>query len=545
MEAESTLDDHSRTIIHIDLDCFYAQVEMVKNPELRTLPLGIQQKNIVVTSNYIARQYGIKKCMLITEAKKMCPNLVLVKGEDLHDYRQTSYKVTTLLQKYSNLVERLGLDENFIDVTSIVNEKIEDSTRIDIVGNVFGDISDLCDCGCSDRLKIGTNIAQEIRDQIKSELNLTTCAGVGHNKLLAKIAGSKHKPNEQTVIFPNSAVELMLSLNLVSYIPGIGTTLTEQLGSINIKTVQDLHNMDFVKLKNLLGSEKAKTVHDLSFGLDRTPVKSTGKPQSIGIEDSCKSISIEKEVREKLRQLLSRLLVLVGEDGRVPKTIKLTIRKFDRKSKVSNRETRQCNINTTLFNPKDISKLTETNENKILTAIMRLFNKLVNTNKPYHITLLGLSFTKFVERPSAKSTLTKFLIKDIEVQSITNIENVQETKTTPDDSPSTSYVENSETEPEPTPKKCKFSDFIAKKRFLRDSDDCASPSKLRVAELRLNSTEKSMDTNQNISCPPDASEEVFRELPRDVQQELWEEYKQTRDRDKVCSNQLKKPNQIV
>lgn len=74
---ENPLEEHSRTIIHIDIDCFYAQVEILKNPNLKNVPLGIQQKNIVVTSNYIAREYGIKKCMQIVEAKKLCPGLVL------------------------------------------------------------------------------------------------------------------------------------------------------------------------------------------------------------------------------------------------------------------------------------------------------------------------------------------------------------------------------------------------------------------------------------------------------------------------------------
>lgn len=540
--------DHSRTIIHIDLDCFYAQVEVLKKPELKTLPFGIQQQNLVVTSNYVAREYGIKKCMSISEAKKLCPNLILVRGEDLHDYRQMSYKVTNLFQKYSHLVERLGLDENFIDVSKLVSERLQTGTQISIVGNVFGDISNLCDCGCSDRLKFGTIIAQEMRDQVKTEMNLTCCAGIAHNKLLAKLVGSKHKPNNQTVIFPNSAVELMLSLNSLSEITGIGHSLNKQLSNVNIKSINDLQEADLFKLKKLLGPEKAKTIYDLSFGIDPSPVKCSGKPQSIGIEDTCKSISAEKEVREKLKQLLSRLLILVAEDGRVPKTVKLTVRKFDKNSKVSTRETRQCNISTSLFNTKSLSKLSESNENKLMTTIMRLFGKAVKTDKPYLITLLGLSFTKFLEKPNEKnSTLTNFLIKDIEVQSVTNIENLNFIDTTPEMSPSTSYFENSETEPEPSPKKCKFGNMIAKRRFFKEQDDSASPSKLRVAELRLNSTEKPMDTNQNICCPPNASKEVFQELPKDIQQELWEEYKQSRDTERACSSELKKskPNSIL
>ncbi|KAJ8925781.1 hypothetical protein NQ315_009631 [Exocentrus adspersus] len=169
--------DHSRTIIHIDLDCFYAQVETLKNPELKTLPLGVQQQNLVVTSNYLAREFGVKKCMSVTEAKKLCPNIVLVKGEDLHDYRQVSYKVTSLLQKYSHLVERLGLDENFIDASNLVNERLKKVTPTSVPGHVFGNTTNLCDCGCGDRLKIGTQIAQEMRDEIKKGIEFNVLCG--------------------------------------------------------------------------------------------------------------------------------------------------------------------------------------------------------------------------------------------------------------------------------------------------------------------------------------------------------------------------------
>ncbi|XP_023012837.1 DNA polymerase iota [Leptinotarsa decemlineata] len=531
MESDTALDDHSRTIIHVDLDCFYAQVEMNKNPKLRDVPLGIQQKNIVVTSNYIAREYGIKKCMLIEDAFKLCPNLVLVKGEDLHDYRQTSYKVTALLQKYSNLVERLGLDENFIDVSRIVSERLETGANCDAVGNIFGDTSDMCDCGCSERLGIGSIIAQNIREDIKVQLGLTSCAGIGHNKLLSKIAGSRHKPNQQTVVFPNSAVELMLTLDGVSRIPSIGVVLSEQLNSIGIKTVQDLQSTNISKLSGLLGPEKAKQVYDLSFGIDRILVKSSGKPQSIGIEDSCKSISAETEVKEKLVQLLNRLLVLVAEDGRIPRTIKLTVRKFDKSSKLGVRETKQCNINSSLFTCGDVTKLGENALNKVMVIIMRLFSKLVDSTKPYHLTLLGLSFTKFHQRSIGKNALTNFLVKDIEVQSVTNIKCISETDEPSYETPCSSTAESPEKEPGPVRKKSKTSDIVAKRRFVKETEDCESPLKLRVAELRLNSTEKPADSNQNISCPPNADKDVFHALPRDLQEELWEEYKQTRERD--------------
>ena len=108
-------DNHQRTIIHIDIDCFYAQVEMVADPTLVDRPLGIQQKNIVVTCNYVARTRGVGKCMYVKEAVSLCPDLVLVNGEDLARYRRVSSGVySTLLRVTECEVERLDMDENWV-----------------------------------------------------------------------------------------------------------------------------------------------------------------------------------------------------------------------------------------------------------------------------------------------------------------------------------------------------------------------------------------------------------------------------------------------
>lgn len=541
-------EDHSRTIVHIDMDCFYAQVEMIKNPSLTLVPLGIQQKNIVVTSNYLARERGINKCMLIEDAKKICPELVLVNGEDLRDYRQISYRVTDYLQKFTPLVERLGLDENYVDVTEIVAKRLQlTSENATTVGHVYSGQSENCDCGCEVRLKIGTQVAQEIRNAIKSEFKLTSCAGIAHNKLLAKIVGSTHKPNQQTVLFPNCALELILSLPLKK-IPGIGTATLETLKEISVTSVEDLQNCDPRLLTKALGQIKATQLYQLSYGIDNSSVKPSGKPQSIGLEDAFKTITVETEIREKLLQLLKRLMILIKEDGRVPKTLKLTVRKFDKITKTSHRETKQCGVSPSLFTSHDEQQLPENTQMKLMAIIMHLFNKMVDTTKPYHITLLGLSCTKFQEHQ--QNNLTKFLRKNLEVQSVTSLENER----TQSDSPMECDLNNSsstsdlDSESEPSPKKIKFVSLISRRRCFTKPSDCMSPSKLSVANLRLNSTEKqenitlNSDNNQNILCPPNADESVFKELPKDLQKELWENYKRERDRNEIAfQNHIKKP----
>lgn len=538
-------EDHSRTIIHIDMDCFYAQVEMLKDPSLSSVPLGVQQKNIVVTSNYVARELGVKKTMLIDDARKICPQLVLVNGEDLRDYRQTSYRVTEHLQKFTPLVERLGLDENFVDVSEIVGERLKSGAdKAGIVGHVYSERSENCDCGCEQRLKIGTQIAQEMRNSIRSEFNLTTCAGIAHNKLLAKLVGSTHKPNQQTVLFPNSALELLLSLPLRK-IPGIGFATLEILKEVNISTVEGLQNCDMHVLTKAVGASKAKHFQEICYGVDNSPVKPSGKPQSIGLEDACRSITVEAEIREKLLQLLKRLVVLIKEDGRIPKTLKLTVRKFDKISKTSHRETKQCSVAPSLFSCRCDAQLSDVSQSKLMALIMHLFNKMVDTTKPYHITLLGLSCTKFQEQQ--RSSLIKFLKKNVEVQSVTSLENDTEGASSPMecDYKNLSCTSDVDSESEPSPKKLKFVSLIAKRRCFSSSSDCMSPSKLSVADLRLNSTESSgltADSNQNVFCPPSADETVFKELPKDLQKELWEDYKRERDRNQSFHiSHVKKP----
>lgn len=493
MDSHSTLDDHSRTIIHIDIDCFYAQVEINKNPALASVPLGIQQKNIVVTSNYIARNYGINKCMLVSEALKACPMLQLVRGEDLHDYRQVSYKITNYLHKYSQKVERLGLDENYVDVTDLVQSRLQNvkvqNENIPSTGHVYG-LDEICECGCKNRLILGSYIAKEIRDGLKNELNLTSCAGIAHNKLLAKIAGSKNKPNQQTLVYPLSAAELILSLDLCSNIPGIGKSTAEQLSKIGVNTVEDLQNCDLAKLNPIFGY-KANDIWNLSFGYDNSPVVPSEKPASIGLEDSCKPMSVETEIQAKLQQLLTRLMVLVAEDGRIPRSMKLTVRKLDYGSNFAHRETKQCKINPALFRSGEKINLSKESEVKLMKTVMMLFSKIIDIHKPFHVTLLGLSFTKFNNISNSKSTITKFLRRNVEVQSLTNIYNKIDVENVMDCSSfsgqSDINTDGSEYDSEPSPKKSKMTLLIEKcsRASFTCTDDLVSPSKLKVAELRL------------------------------------------------------------
>ena len=220
---------HPHTIIHIDIDCFYAQVEELRDPSLRDVPLGIQQKNCLVTCNYKARAKGVKKLMSVQEAQQLCPELVLVRGEDLTPYRQMSSRVFEhITREYPQLsVERLGMDENFVDVTKLVDQRVRESRgegeAESIVGCIYpaADVfTTNCLCGCQKRLTIGTHIAAELRASLEKELGIKTCAGIAHNKMLAKLAGALNKPNNQTVVVPTRCRDLMVELKELRSIPG-------------------------------------------------------------------------------------------------------------------------------------------------------------------------------------------------------------------------------------------------------------------------------------------------------------------------------------
>lgn len=554
--------NHPKSIIHIDVDCFYAQVEMMRKPELRSLPLGIQQKNIVVTSNYEARKYGIQKCMLVSDALKVCPNLKLVNGEDLHDYRAASNKIFTILQNWKGPVEKLGMDENFIDVTNLVQEKLKsiNVTSITLSGNVYCEPSEECPCGCHTRLKVASQIASEMRNKIYDELGFTTCAGIAHNKLLAKLVCPLNKPNDQTTVFPEHGANFMTTLQSVRSIPSIGSKTTEALISQKIITVSDLQEVSLEVLKKHFSGDMAVRLKNLSVGEDNTPVKQSGRPQSIGLEDSFKTVSVKSEVEEKFAALLQRLLILVREDGRIPVSLRVTLRKRDVKRLSSHRESRQCQVSPSIFTINNGTlTVTEPGRQKLMSIIMRLFNKLIDMSKPFHLTLVGLAFTKFQERMTGRGSIVNYLMNDISVQSVLNIQNECDTSASSMDysaaSPSSSTTTDlSDGEVEPSPKKPKKVNWIAKRRCL-SKEEVASPSKLKVGELRLNSKElekvselrlssrdRSLtpraspakdnppDTTDSMKdsaeggncddCPSYVDKEVFNALPDQMQQEL-------------------------
>ncbi|XP_012600941.1 DNA polymerase iota isoform X1 [Microcebus murinus] len=492
----------SRVIVHLDLDCFYAQVEMISNPELKDKPLGVQQKNSVVTCNYEARKLGVGKLMSVRDAKEKCPQLVLVNGEDLTRYREMSYKVTELLKEFSPLVERLGFDENFVDLTEMVEKRLkqlqhDELSAVSVSGHVYNNQSINLHDILHIRLLVGSQIAAEMREAMYNQLGLTGCAGVASNKLLAKLVSGVFKPNQQTVLLPESCQNIIHSLNHIKEIPGIGYKTTKRLEALGISSVHDLQTCSSKILEKELGSSVAQRIQKLSFGEDNSPVTPSGPPQSFSEEDSFKKCSSEVEVKKKIEELLACLLNRVCLDGRKPHTVRLTLRRYS-SEKYWSRESRQCPIPSHV-----IQKLGKGNYDvmtPMVDIVMKLFRNMVNVKMPFHLTLLNVCFCNLKALNTAKKgPIDYYLMPSLSTTSRSGKRSFKMKDT---------HME----------------DFSKDKETNRDFLPSGRIESTKTGESPLDTTNfaKEKDINEFPLCslPEDVDQEVFKQLPVDIQEEI-------------------------
>ncbi|XP_030593380.1 DNA polymerase iota isoform X2 [Archocentrus centrarchus] len=516
-----------RVILHFDLDCFYAQVEMIRNPALREVPLGIQQKYIIVTCNYVARERGVTKLMSVTDAKERCPELVLVKGEDLTHYREMSYKVTELLMSHCPLVERLGFDENFLDVTEMVEQRLAytlKSEDFSFKGHVYNHpIADV-KAGNYTQLALGSHIAAELREAIHSKLGLTGCAGIATNKLLAKLVSGTFKPNQQTTLLPENISDIMGCLSSLRKVPGVGHQTAKRLQALGLVSVKDLQLYPLNDLVKEFGGPVAQRLKNLALGVDESPVTCTGAPQSLSDEDSFKKMSSTKEVLEKIQQLLSGVVERMHKDGRQPQTFRLTIRRYTTTNKWFSRESRQCPI------PNHIGQKIGSGSSddaviQLLPLAMKLFHRMVDCSAPFHLNLINVCFSNLQSRAAAvtgKGSITSFFSQSA--------------------SPKKSQVILSQCQADPTQgddmdHQCSTDGMITqhKKQPTTQSSSC-SEAPLHGFRWQQNPVVAVGET-QNASCstagcdpneavntgtqlPPNVDPEVFKLLPEEIQKEL-------------------------
>ncbi|WP_454780704.1 DNA polymerase IV [Legionella sp. WA2022007384] len=279
-----------RKIIHIDMDCFYAAIEMRDFPELADKPIAVggaaDRRGVIATCNYAARAYGVRSAMPTAKALKLCRHLIL-RPVRMEVYRNESQYIRSLFEEYTDLIEPLSLDEAFLDVTNSTNCK----------GSA-------------------TWMAQELRERIYQTRRLTASAGIAPNKSLAKIASDWHKPNGQKVIKPEEVASFMIDLP-VRKLFGVGPKMEKKLNSLNIKTCGDVqqHSVDY--LFNEFGV-MGQRLYDLARGVDERPVNPERIRKSISVEETyLQDLPDVEACFAALPELMARLEVRIQRIGKI------------------------------------------------------------------------------------------------------------------------------------------------------------------------------------------------------------------------------------
>jgi DNA polymerase-4 len=248
-----------RKIIHIDMDAFYASVEQRDNPEYRGKPLVVGglpegRGGVVATASYEARKFGVRSAMSSKQALRLCPDALFVRPR-FAAYKEVSQKIREIFSRYTDLIEPLSLDEAYLDVTS-------------------------------DKLNLGSaiEIAKQIKQAIKDELQLTASAGISVNKFVAKIASDMNKPDGLTFIGPSAIEGFMEKLPIEKFF-GVGKVTAQKMKNMGIHTGEDLKKLEEEQLVKHFG-KAGKFYYEIVRGIDNREVQPHRETKSLAAEDT-------------------------------------------------------------------------------------------------------------------------------------------------------------------------------------------------------------------------------------------------------------------
>jgi DNA polymerase IV len=289
-----------RKIVHIDMDCFYAAVEVRDNPSLKGKPVIVGgqpgSRGVVATCSYEARKFGIHSAMSSSQAYKRCPSAIFIKPNS-EKYRAVSSQIRDVFKRYTDVIEPLSLDEAFLDVT--------------------------------EHQLYGTEIAKRIRSEVFSDTELTCSAGVGPNKLIAKIASDMNKPNGITVVPPHKAKVFMEHLSLRK-IPGVGSVTEKKLNSLGFKLCKEIWPIHISELERKLGKRMAGWLYDRSRGIDERPVRTERIRKSLSAERTfSEDLNDLDKIQEEIRKISVRVSEQLVKKDLKGKTITLKIKYSD------------------------------------------------------------------------------------------------------------------------------------------------------------------------------------------------------------------------
>ena len=298
------MDEKFSTILHVDMDAFYASVAEKDNPELRgkALVVGAGARGVVLSANYEARKFGIRAAMPVGRAQRMAPHAIFV-APDHHRYSEVSDAVMEIFRSVSPLVEPLSLDEAFIDVT-----------------------------GAQRLLGTGREIAQSIRAQVFATQGITCSVGIASTKFIAKLASDRCKPNGVLEIAPDRVLEFLHPLP-VSAVWGVGPKTAEELTKLGLRTVEDIAHTPRATLIRALGEATGVHLYELSWGRDYRDVLPDEPDKSISNAETFASDIEDTEIilRELLR-MTEKATHRMRESNKSAKTISIKIRFADFKT---------------------------------------------------------------------------------------------------------------------------------------------------------------------------------------------------------------------
>jgi DNA polymerase-4 len=290
----------ARKIVHIDMDAFYASVEQRDDPQLRGKPVVVAwrgKRSVVCAASYEARRFGVRSAMPAVRAEHLCPDAMFL-PPDFPRYRAVSRQVREIFKRHTDLIEPLSLDEAYLDVSE----------------NKTG-------------LPTATQVARTIREQIRTELNLTASAGVAPNKFLAKIASDWRKPDGLFVIQPEDVDSFLLTLP-AGRLPGVGKVTEEKLKSFDVQTIADLRTMDLSTLEHRFGGFGVR-LYELARGVDKSEVIPDRPTQSVSAEDTFEHDVPLSEIEPMIRRLAEKTWAASRQEPRIARTVILKLKTSD------------------------------------------------------------------------------------------------------------------------------------------------------------------------------------------------------------------------
>lgn len=265
-----------RKIVHIDMDCFYAAIEEREDPSLRGKPVGVAgstRRGVLTTANYEARKYGCRSAMPVFKALELCPQLVLVPVR-FELYRGVSAQIRAIFGRFTEKIEPLSLDEAYLDLSHLNSP--------------------------------AATVAREIRHQIREETGLTASAGIGPNKLIAKIASDWNKPDGQHEIRPEEVAGFMQDLP-VGKLWGVGGKMRAKLEALAVRSCGDLQRFDKIEMARRFGKWGLE-LWELCRGIDPREVETERVRKSVSTENTfTENLASLEDLRPPMHSMLSEL----------------------------------------------------------------------------------------------------------------------------------------------------------------------------------------------------------------------------------------------